>query len=45
LNLGRRAKAGEAMVVLSLDTPAAAETIEKLAASVEARFIRAVHMH
>ncbi|ALC14816.1 D-3-phosphoglycerate dehydrogenase [Desulfuromonas soudanensis] len=45
LNLGRRAKAGEAMVVLSLDTPAAPETIEKLAASVEARFIRAVHMH
>jgi len=45
LNLGRRVKAGEAMVVLSLDTPAAPETIEKLAASVEARFIKAVHMH
>jgi D-3-phosphoglycerate dehydrogenase len=45
LNLGRRAKAGEAMVVLSLDTPASQETIEKLAHSVGARFVKAVHMH
>jgi len=44
LNLGRRAKAGEAMVVLSLDTPADEATIQKLAAAVEAHFIKAVHM-
>jgi len=44
LNLGRRAKAGEAMVVLSLDTPADEVTIQKLAAAVEAHFIKAVHM-
>ncbi len=44
MNLGRRAKAGEAMVVLSLDTPANDEVIARLAEAVEARFIKAVHM-
>lgn len=44
MNLGRQAKAGEAMVVLSLDTPADEATIHKLAAAVEAHFIKAVHM-
>jgi D-3-phosphoglycerate dehydrogenase len=44
MNLGRRAKAGEAMVVLSLDTPADEATIERLAAAVEAHFIKAVQM-
>jgi D-3-phosphoglycerate dehydrogenase / 2-oxoglutarate reductase len=44
MNLGRRAKAGEAMVVLSLDTPAEDATIARLAEAVEARFIKAVHM-
>ncbi len=44
MNLGRRAKAGEAMVVLSLDTPASEQIIEKLAKEVEAHFIKAVHM-
>jgi D-3-phosphoglycerate dehydrogenase len=44
MNLGRRAKAGEAMVVLSLDTPADEATIQKLAAAVEAHFIKAVLM-
>ncbi|BCR03062.1 D-3-phosphoglycerate dehydrogenase [Desulfuromonas versatilis] len=44
LNLGRRAKAGEAMVVLSLDTPADEATIRRLAEAVDAHFIKAVHM-
>ncbi|APG24800.1 MULTISPECIES: phosphoglycerate dehydrogenase [Syntrophotalea] len=44
MNLGRRAKAGEAMVVLSVDTPVPAEVIDRLAASVDAAFIRAIHM-
>jgi D-3-phosphoglycerate dehydrogenase len=44
MNLGRRAKAGEAMVVLSLDTPAGEETIGKLTTAVEAHFIKTVHM-
>lgn len=44
LNLGRRAKAGEAMVVLSLDTPATEEIVEKIARAVDAQFIKAVHM-
>jgi D-3-phosphoglycerate dehydrogenase len=44
MNLGRRAKAGEAMLVLSLDTPATAEVLERIADAVGARFIKAVHM-
>ncbi len=44
MNLGRRAKAGEAMVVLSLDTPASDDVVERLGRAVEARFLRAVHM-
>lgn len=44
MNLGRRAKGGEAMLVLSIDTPASEETLGKLAASVGARFIKAVHL-
>ncbi|MFA5516090.1 MAG: phosphoglycerate dehydrogenase [Desulfuromonadales bacterium] len=44
MNLGRRAKAGEAMVVLSIDTPADDATIEKLAEAVDAQFIKAVNM-
>jgi D-3-phosphoglycerate dehydrogenase len=44
MNLGRRAKAGEAMVVLSLDTPADEKTIERLETAVDAHFIKAVHM-
>ncbi len=44
MNLGRRAKAGEAMVVLSLDTPADEETIGKLEKAVGAHFIKAVRM-
>jgi len=44
MNLGRRAKAGEAMLVLSLDTPATSEVLERIADAVGARFIKAVHM-
>jgi len=44
MNLGRRAKAGEAMVVLTLDTPADEATVEKLSVAVAAHFIKAVHM-
>ncbi len=44
MNLGRRARAGEAMVVLSIDTPADAANIAALADAVEAHFIKAVRM-
>ncbi len=44
MSLGRRAKAGEAMVVLSIDSPADAGTLEKVAKAVDARFLKAVHM-
>jgi len=44
MNLGRRAKAGEAMLVLSLDTPAKEGTVRKIETAVKAQFIRSVHM-
>ncbi|MCP3176093.1 MAG: phosphoglycerate dehydrogenase [Desulfuromonadales bacterium] len=44
LNLGRREKAGEAMVVLSLDAPIPEEIVARLAEAVGAHFIKAVHM-
>lgn len=44
MNLGRRAKAGEAMVVLSIDTPVDEATVERIGQAVEARFIKTVHM-
>ncbi|PLX91526.1 MAG: phosphoglycerate dehydrogenase [Desulfuromonas sp.] len=44
MNLGRRQKAGEAMVVLSVDSPVNEETLQKVAAAVDARFVRAVHI-
>jgi len=44
MNLGRRAKAGEAMLVLSTDTPVDEATLQKLATAVDAHFIKAVHM-
>lgn len=44
MNLGRRAKGGEAMLVLSIDTPATQGTIEKLTEAVKARFVKAVHL-
>jgi len=44
MNLGRRAKAGEAMVVLSIDSPASDEVLEQLATAIDARFLKQVHM-
>ena len=44
MNLGRRAKGGEAMVVLSIDTPVSAETLEELTTAIGARFIKAVNL-
>lgn len=44
MSLGRRAKAGEAMVVLSIDTPATDEIIEELVRAVDANFVKSVHM-
>ncbi len=44
MNLGRREKAGEAMVVFSVDSPVAEETLKKVAEAVDARFIKAVKL-
>lgn len=44
MSLGRRAKAGEAMVVLSIDSPADRETLDRVAEAVDARFLKAVRM-
>jgi len=44
MSLGRREKAGEAMVVFSIDSPADEATIEKIAKAIEAKFIKAVHI-
>jgi D-3-phosphoglycerate dehydrogenase len=45
MSLGRREKAGEAMVVFSIDSPADEGTIEKIAEAIEAKFIKAVHLN
>ena len=44
MSLGRREKAGEAMVVFSVDSPVDEATLQKIAEAVEARFIKAVHI-
>ena len=44
MNLGRRGKGGEAMVVLSVDSPVNETIIGKLKDAVGARFVRAVHL-
>ncbi len=44
MNLGRREKAGEAMVVLSTDSPIAPQVIARLEQAVEPLFIKAVHL-
>lgn len=44
MNLGRREKAGEAMVVLSTDSPVEQRVIDRLTAAVEPLFIKAVHL-
>lgn len=44
MNLGRRAKGGEAMVVLSVDSQVGEETLAKLVDAVGARFVKTVHL-
>jgi D-3-phosphoglycerate dehydrogenase len=44
MNLGRQQKAGEAMVVLSTDSPMEQRVIDRLTAAVEPLFIKAVHL-
>lgn len=44
MNLGRQEKAGEAMVVLSIDTPADDATLAKLKDAIGARYLKAVEL-
>ncbi len=44
MNLGRTEKAGEAMVVLSVDSLVSEDTLDKVSEAVAARFIKAVHV-
>lgn len=44
LNLGRREKRGEAMVILSVDSPVPAEVVEEIGRETEAGFIKALHL-
>ncbi len=44
MNLGRREKRGEAMVILSLDSAVPANVIEEIRQATSANFIKALHM-
>jgi len=44
MNLGRREKKGEAMVILSLDSPVPAPVVDELKSATEASFIKALKM-
>ncbi len=44
MSLGRQEKAGEAMVVLSVDSKVDDETLQKVSDAVGAKFIKSVHM-
>ena len=44
MNLGRREKKGEAMVILSLDSAVPIEVVEEVRLATEATFIRPLHM-
>lgn len=44
MSLGRQEKAGQAMVVFSVDSPVNDDTLHKVAEAVDARFIKAVHI-
>ena len=44
MNLGRREKLGEAMVILSLDSPVPANVQEEVCRDTEATFVKALHM-
>ena len=44
MSLGRQEKAGEAMVVFSVDSPVDEETLQKVSDAVSPKFIKAVHI-
>ncbi len=44
MSLGRQEKAGEAMVVFSVDSPVDKEALQKISDAVNAKFIKAVHI-
>ena len=44
MNLGRREKKGEAMVILSVDSPVPPAVVAELQAATEATFIQALHL-
>jgi len=44
MSLGRREKAGEAMVVFSIDSPADAATLQKIDTAISAKYIKAVRL-
>jgi len=44
MNLGRREKKGEAMVILSLDSAVPANVVDEIKAATDATFIKALHM-
>jgi D-3-phosphoglycerate dehydrogenase len=44
MNLGRREKKGEAMVILSLDSAVQPNVLTEIQIATEATFIKAVHM-
>lgn len=44
MNLGRRAKGGEAMVVLSVDSPVNEEIVSRLKDAIGAKFVKAVYL-
>jgi D-3-phosphoglycerate dehydrogenase len=44
MNLGRREKKGEAMVILSLDSAVQPDVVEEVRQATEATFIRPLHM-
>ncbi|MEE4254175.1 MAG: phosphoglycerate dehydrogenase [Desulfuromusa sp.] len=45
MSLGRQEKAGEAMVVFSVDSPVDEETLQKVSDAVSPKFIKAVHIN
>lgn len=44
MNLGRQEKMGEAMVILSLDSPVPGHVVEEVGSIVEASFIKYLHL-
>lgn len=44
MNLGRRERKGEAMLVLSLDSAVPANVSDEIRSAIEATFIKALHM-